>query len=281
MKIIGGLSKSGSMAKNNEDIWGHSDDAVWVFDGATGLAPDQLVAPAGQTDPRWLVEQAHDSLLDNADKIDDMQQLYQTVLSDCARAFSQQARRQPDAPHEYPMAASLIVKQEGDQVTSGALSDCSLIIEMTEGLKTISGDEAHAALDAQSAARMAEEVAKGYTFDQARANIMPLLRHSRSLANQSGGYSVFTPDAGISDRVRLNHFNVKPGAMALLMSDGFYALVEKYKAYTDQSLLEAAKTKGLEALYNQLREIENADDNGADYARTKKSDDATAVLVRF
>jgi|AntRauTorcE11897_2_1112592.scaffolds.fasta_scaffold01957_6 hypothetical protein len=281
MKIIDGLSKPGSMTKNNEDIWGHSDFSVWVFDGATGLTPDQLVAPEGQTDPRWLVEQAHDSLLRNANKIADMQQLYRTVLFDCAKVFSQQTRRQPTAGYELPMAASLVLKSYRGRAICGALSDCSLIIETTTGLASAGGDPVHAELDAYGAEKMAEELAKGHGFEQGLANIMPILRRNRGLANQPDGYSVFAPDPVIADRVVIHSFTPKAGGYALLMSDGFYALVDKYDAYSEESLLAAVKTRGLKDLYDQLREIENTDDSGASYARAKKSDDATAVLVQF
>lgn len=67
----------------------------------------------------------------------------------------------------------------------------------------------------------------------------------------------------------------------LLVSDGFLALASDYECYDIDGLLEAVSAKGLRALYNEIREIENADPEGRKFPRFKKSDDATAVLLRI
>jgi hypothetical protein len=66
----------------------------------------------------------------------------------------------------------------------------------------------------------------------------------------------------------------------LLATDGFYALVEDYKRYGDRELIATAQTIGLATLARELRHIENDDPNGERFPRMKKSDDATALLVR-
>jgi hypothetical protein len=45
-------------------------------------------------------------------------------------------------------------------------------------------------------------------------------------------------------------------------------------------LIATAQTIGLQALARELRHIEDDDPNGERYPRMKKSDDATALLVR-
>jgi hypothetical protein len=45
-------------------------------------------------------------------------------------------------------------------------------------------------------------------------------------------------------------------------------------------LLDAAQAKGLAVLGSELRATENADPEGARFHRFKKSDDATAVLLK-
>jgi hypothetical protein len=66
----------------------------------------------------------------------------------------------------------------------------------------------------------------------------------------------------------------------LLATDGFYALVEDYQRYGDRELIATAQAIGLQALARELRHIEDDDPNGERYPRMKKSDDATALLVR-
>lgn len=69
------------------------------------------------------------------------------------------------------------------------------------------------------------------------------------------------------------------GQLYLLMTDGFYHLVDVYGAYTVDALLDAAICGGLAKLRDQLRCIEGDDPNGIRFPRIKPSDDATAVLL--
>ena len=72
-----------------------------------------------------------------------------------------------------------------------------------------------------------------------------------------------------------------PAALLLLASDGFLALASDYGAYDAAGLIAAAKTKGLAAMGAELRAIEDGDANGDRFARFKKSDDATALLLEI
>ena len=54
-----------------------------------------------------------------------------------------------------------------------------------------------------------------------------------------------------------------------------------YGRYTPHTLMARARTKGLVILADELREIEDADPQGHRHPRFKKSDDATAVLLRL
>ena len=69
-------------------------------------------------------------------------------------------------------------------------------------------------------------------------------------------------------------------ATVLLATDGFYALTDDYEVFDDRDLIATGQTLGLAAMGAQLRHIEDEDPNGQRYPRMKKSDDATALLVR-
>ena len=126
---------------------------------------------------------------------------------------------------------------------------------------------------------MKKAIDAGATLLEARATIADILMDQRRKLNTPEGHANFVPDVSVLEHVRYRDFTVEHGAHALLMSDGFYALVEDYHAYDDAGLMSAAKGKGLAALYKELRQIENNDPEGQKFVRTKKSDDATAVLV--
>lgn len=70
---------------------------------------------------------------------------------------------------------------------------------------------------------------------------------------------------------------------ALLMSDGFYRLVDTFSAYRDDATLFAValQPKGLTTLLAELRAREDADPECIAHPRLKPKDDATALLVEF
>ena len=73
---------------------------------------------------------------------------------------------------------------------------------------------------------------------------------------------------------------MRKDALVLIASDGFLALVSDYGAYDMQGLMAAVAEKGLAALGEELRAIEDHDPLGEKFPRFKKSDDATAILLR-
>jgi hypothetical protein len=70
------------------------------------------------------------------------------------------------------------------------------------------------------------------------------------------------------------------GSVLLVMTDGFYRLVEPYGLHTDASLAQACVREGLDAMLARLRAHEHA--AGAGTATVvKPADDASAVAWRF
>jgi hypothetical protein len=92
---------------------------------------------------------------------------------------------------------------------------------------------------------------------------------------------LFSPDVKAAAHVSRRVMKIKPGSAILLLTDGFLALVSDYGAYSADSLMDGGDGKGLAGLGEELRAIE-ADDSGGDkFPRFKKSDDATALLLRL
>ncbi|MBU1212975.1 MAG: hypothetical protein KJ587_17150, partial [Alphaproteobacteria bacterium] len=74
---------------------------------------------------------------------------------------------------------------------------------------------------------------------------------------------------------------VEPGTHALLATDGLIRLIDIYARHDARSLFEAAKSRGLESLLCELRQIEADDVDCTAHPRVKRSDDATGILLRF
>ena len=113
-----------------------------------------------------------------------------------------------------------------------------------------------------------------------RAEFLPALRKGRNRVNTPEGTYLFGPEVIAADHTDSQRLDIAPGAHVLLVSDGFLALVSDYGRYDLGGLVEAAKTTGLPTLMQELRDIEDKDPDGGQFPRFKKSDDATAVLVK-
>jgi hypothetical protein len=96
-----------------------------------------------------------------------------------------------------------------------------------------------------------------------------------------GRHWLFSPDPRAAEHVSRTTRDFEPGAVILLTSDGFLALVSDYGAYDLEGLMKAARDKGLAALGAALRAIEEEDAAGEKFPRFKKSDDATALLLEL
>jgi hypothetical protein len=124
--------------------------------------------------------------------------------------------------------------------------------------------------------------ARGVSAPAASRNLpefMDFLRAERNGVNTKPDRWLFSPDAACAAYARSRTVAAPPRTDILLASDGFLALASDYERYDAGSLLAAAKSKGLRALCNELREIERGDPDGARYPRFKTSDDTTAILL--
>ena len=115
----------------------------------------------------------------------------------------------------------------------------------------------------------------------ARAEFLPFFQAARSKVNMPGGTWLFGPEPAASEHVSRVHVIAPPGTLVLLCSDGFLSLASDYGAYDPKALVEAAASKGLKGLGAEVRAIEADDPEGRRFARFKKSDDTTAVLLKL
>jgi hypothetical protein len=97
---------------------------------------------------------------------------------------------------------------------------------------------------------------------------------------EEGGW-LFGPDSRAADHAKESLTTVSPGTILLLVTDGFLALASDYDLCGMKAFVDAAQTRGLAALGKELRTTEEADPEGARFPRFKKSDDATALLLRI
>ena len=188
-----------------------------------------------------------------------------------------------DAPDvDLPGASFAMMRLRPDGVELCSLGDCRIVHRDAEGAVRCFGTSNVTALDD----RLVEEVvrlqaAEGLPHDEIWRRVLPMTRRHRGLKNLPEGYWTLDLTERGLDHIEIERVPARDGAAFLLLSDGFYRLVDVYGRYSYNTLLAAAEERGLALLYDELRAIEAADADCRRHPRLKPGDDATAVLVRL
>ena len=274
LKLVESFSLAGDPAKPNEDAFGGSDQAAVVLDGATMLGDGLMPGPS---DAAWIAQFGARRLIAHLKDWEPKKAL-KLALGDVEKSFGALRRAEPEEYWQVPVASMMLfveiqaslplsakrdkgeVAVAGSRVSEGRrgleflyFGDCGALVEQPDGLKIIGETLDKRAEESARAAALAKE-----------KNISPASGLSR-------------PE--FIGHLRAARNRVEKGAYLLLATDGFLSLASDYGAYDAAGLLAAAKTKGLKALGDEIRAIENADMLGDKFARFKKSDDATALLL--
>jgi hypothetical protein len=277
--FLDALSIPGNPARPNDDAWGQTVGAAVVLDGATNLGESLL---PGESDAAWIARFAARRLMahcqDGAEPLDALR----AALGEAEKSFAGLRRRTPKQNYENPYASMMFVRAAQTGFDALWFGDCAALARRPNAPVEIVGE----AFDKRAAeARRVAMLAKAKGIAPAAGNNRPeflsALRVARNNVNTQKGGWLFGPNPQAADHVRGKHLDAPAGTALLLASDGFLALASDYGLYDPESLVAAAQTKGLEALGRELRLTEESDPEGLRFARFKKSDDATAVLLRL
>jgi serine/threonine protein phosphatase PrpC len=264
----------------NEDRWGaRADGAVWVLDGATGLA-DERVLP-GPSDALWLVEQVDDGLREHAMSGKTPADVLRPIVRQMREAFAEAALRRDAAAVDLPGGALAMLRLIGDTAELSSLGDCRIVRRDAVGAVSCFGTSKVTALDDLLVQEVVRLQALGLSQDAIWQHVLPMTRRHRALANRLDGYWRLDLDERALDHIEVERVPERAGDNFLLLSDGFYRLVDVYRRYTYETLLDAAQRRGLARLAAELRAIEAADPECRRFPRLKPRDDATAVMARI
>jgi hypothetical protein len=273
------ISLPGNPAKANEDSWAHAGGAAMVFDGATGLGEQLLPGPS---DAAWLAQFGARRLSAHARDGAAPKDALRAALGDAEKSFLGLRRRAPKENYEIPFASMMFVTANKNGFEALWFGDCAaLVARPGESVEVVGEAFARRSAETRSAAMLA--AAKGLPPASAasRPEFLSALRTARNRVNIGRGTWLFAPDASAADHVASAALAAPAGTVLLLASDGFLALASDYACYDANGLVAAAQAKGLETLSVELRAVEESDPEGRRFARFKKSDDATALLLRL
>jgi len=274
LTLVESFSLAGDPDKPNEDAFGGSDHAALVLDGATMLG-DGLIP--GPSDAAWIAQFGARRLIAHL-KQEEPKKALKLALGDAEKSFHALRRAEPEEQWQVPCASMMLAATHEKRLEFLYLGDCGALVEQPEGVKVIGETLEKRADEARRAALLATEKNLAPASGLRQPEFLRHLRAARNRVN-SGTYWLFSPDKRAASHAKRRIMMVEKGAHLLLASDGFLALASDYGAYDAPGLFRAAKTKGLKALGDELRAIEDADALGEKFARFKKSDDATALLL--
>jgi serine/threonine protein phosphatase PrpC len=263
----------------NEDAHGVSPAAAWVIDGATGVNRGaDILEPSGAA---WLARTLSETLSavlseSGPPSLADTLAAAETKVSG---AFERAVGDQPIEAPDLPTAClGLALLHEG-RLHLAAIGDISILHRRGDGTVTLLSDHAIEAVASRTQAAFAE-ARRLRPHEDPWPLVRETIRENRLLANQPGGYNVVHPRVPWRSLVVTANHAVDPGDVLLLLTDGFYRLIDHFGIHTQADLVEAALADGLQPLIARLRAEEEADPHGVRAPRIKKHDDATAILVR-
>lgn len=277
IELLDALSLPGSADRENDDAMGSTASIAFVLDGVTSLTDTPLMP--GRSDAAWVAHLARDLLL--AAPAGKPASLVRGVAEGITQAFEAKRARPPAGRHELPWTTLSLVTVVPGRMDIAYVGDSRILVETGDDcVHNFGTTPSRGSFEARLAQKMVA-AGKGIGIDAQRQTVAEELRRARELVNMPHGYWLLGADARVADNLLCSSLALDGPAIALLATDGFYALVEDYGVFDDRDLVATAQTIGLKALGEQLRRIENADPLGKAYPRMKKSDDATAVLVRI
>jgi hypothetical protein len=313
-ELLDSLSLPGDAAKPNEDAFGHDAQAAVVLDGATPLGDGLMPGPS---DAAWIAQFGARRLLAHLRDGEGARKAVRGALADAQKSFEALRRQPPQEMWQMPCASMMLAfcapsalriasaatgvgsldrepppaasartrargRVAGELVVEFlSFGDCAALVQPEGGAVAVVGETFDKrAAEAKRARAIAKEKNLSPASGFSRPEFLDALRGARNRIN-SGSTWLFSPDVKAASHAARRVVKALPGTLLLLASDGFLALASDYGAYGADSLMNAAVKNGLKALGEELRAIEAGDAGGDKFPRFKKSDDATALLLRL
>lgn len=253
----------GAASRSEERVSTHANDTVWLVrrfielfsasDGAP-LANARTPIPARIEHARLALKREYDAL--------------------CARARC--------VPADSPFACLAVAHHAGARLELFNMGDLTTLLRRRDGSVQRFGESAVRELDRQALARMERAHAAGSapTHAERLSRVWSTLLEHRALRNQLPGYDVLDVNASTVGHLEQLACDAGEVRELLLLSDGFYRLVDTFERYDDAALFAAVEQRGLQPLLAELRALERADPECTAPFRFKCHDDATALWLQ-
>lgn len=268
--VIDAINDPGTPGKTGDDRFGHDGSAgtAWVLDGATDVTPIRPF-PHAESGAAWVADAISSRLMQAPSPGEAATAYWTQVLTDVRQRAERETTLPLDSlpPEALPIASGIWLQRTDTAVAFAWMGDCmalnlasGAIIGHVESVAEETADseaQQHLRKDEQwEAARLARVATN--TSDRPIFGLQP---------EKTAGLSQASEPAAEGDEW-------------VLMSDGFYRLIEPYHIHDARGLATAIRSDGLSGALAQLRSFERSNASG-DIARIKPSDDSCALWVRF
>jgi len=273
------ISEPGS--EINEDIAYANKKYGWIMDGATGLREANFTSD--KTDARWFVKAWSEYLkkaLENSN--DSLRYIVKNGIGSVKKLYLNEVNRENIDKIDLPSASAGIYRIGEGIFEYLLIGDICLVIEDIEGnIKEIK-DTKLEVLDNIAVNELRRLMAsRGLSFNEAREGIQEILLKHRRLKNTDKGYWTLEFEPSAVDYCIYDKLPLESISKALFMTDGFFAIHSSYNYFSVKDLISFTDMKGLEKAYKILRDIEEEDKECNRYPRFKKSDDASAIYIKY
>lgn len=273
------ISEPGS--EINEDIVYANSKYGWIMDGATGLRKANYTSD--KTDARWFVtawseylkgalEHSHDSL----------KHIVTNGIDSVKEMYLNEVKSDEIGKLDLPSASAGIYRIRESIFEYLLIGDICMAIEDIEGNIEVIKDTRLEALDNIAVDELSRLMtSEGLNFNEAREGIQNLLLKNRLLKNTDNGYWTLEFEKNAVDYCIYDKLPLQTISRVLFMTDGFFAIHSSYNYLSIKDLISFIDKEGLEEAYRILRDIEDEDKECYKYPRFKKSDDASAIYIKY
>ncbi|WP_034488211.1 protein phosphatase 2C domain-containing protein [Actinomadura oligospora] len=260
-------SRAKEPGRANEDYVLAASDMVVLLDGAG-------VPPEAETGCRhglpWFVRTLGEQLL-NAARAGDI-----SLAEALKRAIERTALAHADTcDPSHPVSPSstvVAVRRRDEYLDWLVLGDSFLALRKHSQIEVITDQRLK-----QSAVKQRTALRQADGRDRALWNA--LVAEERRLRNHPDGFWIAAGDPEAADHAMTGCLPLADLTHALLLSDGGARPVEPFGAVTWDECFHNLAQSGPAAWLRRVREIENADPDRTRWPRSKRHDDATALLI--
>lgn len=251
-----------------------------LADGATGLTKHNLMKDT--TDASWYAHELVAATLEEVragrDPREALGRAGRSVADEYQRLQGSTKLRREDLPN----ASVAVLTWDDSVVRVIMLGDCTAVVGMREGESQVVHDATLDALDQQNYERMYRyATTNGTSMRAARMAVNDKFIMNRLKMNEPGGYWAADISCRGFGHESVTEFPRADVRYAFACSDGYVAAVDMGVVSSAANLGDAVARGEGQRLGESLREAERADEGCWRVHRSKVSDDATYILVRF